>query len=297
MVVVLTTGVDAKARAFVPSCPTYSGSNCYCYLQSPGIMIDCGYYATPEEVKATLEFYKPYGPIVALQLSVQQSSFSYVPDDFLADNQIPSVIFRCSHSHAVNGGMLSFSVDAFKNGTGVCGLSGNLTFSSCNIRQFDSASLTNCNLLEKLAFMDSHVESIIDIPTLESLKNFTVYYPSLWSGATLHGLSRMSLAPGASLPRLRYLDLTGNGLKDDSIQFIPQLTTVEELYLVGNNFSTVPDLTGSFDLHTFSMTLSSDGSVSIFLPNPRTQIRSLNATLISSGVTIYNVTSLEGTPS
>jgi Leucine-rich repeat (LRR) protein len=144
--------------------------------------------------------------------------------------------------------------------------------------------------------MDSHVETLTNIPTLENLKNFTVYSPRLWNGANQRGLSRMTLAPGSSLPQLTYLDLTGNSLKDDSIEFVPQLTTIEELHLEGNNFSVVPNLTDSFYLHTFSVTLNSSASdLSILLPNPRTQLRPLRATFDSSNSqTVYDVTSLQG---
>jgi Leucine-rich repeat (LRR) protein len=192
--------------------------------------------------------------------------------------------------------LLLFSLNAFKDDSGVCGLTGNVTFSGCNLRQFDTATLANCNQLKKLAFMASHVETLTNIPTLESLKNFTVYSPTQWTGATQRGLSRMTLAPGSSLPQLTYLDLTGNSLQDDSIEFVSKQTTIEEIHLEGNNFGVVPNLTDSFYLHTFSVTLNSSASdLSILLPNPRTQLRPLRATFDSSNSqTVYDVTSLQG---
>ncbi|XP_046656503.1 uncharacterized protein LOC124349734 isoform X2 [Daphnia pulicaria] len=194
------------------------------------------------------------------------------------------------------GNLLLFSVNAFTDDSGVCGLTGNVTFSDCNLRQFDTATLKTCNQLEKLAFMDSHVETLTNIPTFESLKNFTVYSPKQWTGATQRGLSRMTLAPDASLPQLTYLDLTGNSLKDDSIEFLAQLTVMEELHLEGNNFAAVPNLTGSFNLHTFSMTLNENATdVSVLLPNPKTQLKTLTVNFYSSNSqTVNNITTLEG---
>ena len=280
------------------SCPSGAPRICYCSLQSTGISLECGGSSySPENIRSSLEFYKPYGPILSLVIyDIQQSTFNYVPDDFLAGNQIPSVDFGCYHSNSVGGGLLMFSINAFKDDSGVCGLTGNVTFSDCNLRQFDTATLTNCYQLTNLAFMNSHVDKIINIPTLESLKNFTVYSPRLWTGATQKGLSQMSLAPGASLPLLSYLDLSGNSLGDDSIEFVSKQTTIEEIHLEGNNFTVVPNLTDSFYLHTFSVTLNSSASdVSILLPNPRTQLRPLRATFDSSNSqTVYDVTSLQG---
>jgi Leucine-rich repeat (LRR) protein len=144
--------------------------------------------------------------------------------------------------------------------------------------------------------MDSHVETLTNIPRLESLKNFTVYSPKQWTGATQRGLSRMTLAPDASLPQLTYLDFTGNSLKDDSIEFVSQLTLIEELHLEGNNFTAVPNLTGAFYLHTFSMTLNENATdVSVLLPNPKTQLQTLTVNLYSSNSqTVNNITTLEG---
>ena len=193
--------------------------------------------------------------------------------------------------NAITGPM---SIQAFTDSFGECGLTGELIFSNCNLRQFDSAVLKNCKQLNKLAFMDSHVESLIDIPTLGNLKNFTVYSPRQWTGATQRGLSRMTLAPGSSLPQLTYLDLTGNSLEDDSIEFISDETTIEVIHLEGNNFGAVPNLTGSFNLHTFSMALNSSSLVSILLPNPRTQTRSLNASFYSGSKATNDVALLEG---
>jgi Leucine-rich repeat (LRR) protein len=196
----------------------------------------------------------------------------------------------------VYGNLLLFSLNAFKDDSGVCGLTGNVTFSDCNLRQYDTATLANCYQLTNLAFMDSHVETLTNIPTLENLKNFTVYSPRLWNGANQRGLSRMTLAPGSSLPQLTYLDLTGNSLKDDSIEFVPQLTTIEELHLEGNNFSVVPNLTSHFNLHAFSMTLNDNATdVSVLLPNPKTPMKSLIVKFYSSSPnTVNNITSLEG---
>lgn len=222
--------------------------------------------------------------------------FSVVPEDFLAGNQIQNVYLSCYHSHSLNNGLLTLDVNAFRNDAGVCGLTGNVTFRDCNLRQFNSEVLTNCSMLEKLAFIDSYVESIIDIPTLESLKNFTVFSPSRWFNSTQQGLSEITLAPNSSLPGLRYLDLTGNNLNDDSITFVSNLTTIEELHLEGNNFTAVPFLTSAFLLHNFSMTLTSgaaNGSV-VLLPNPRTQVRSLTATLYSNLPAIHEINLLEG---
>jgi hypothetical protein len=243
-----------------------------------------------------LEFYKPYGPIVSLLVTeIRQSTFNYVPDDFLSGNQIPAVSFQCLHRFSLNNGILMFSNNAFTDASGACGLTGNVTFRDCNLRQFDAATLNNCNRLTNLAFMDSHVDKILNFPTLESLKNFTVYSPTWWDGATQKGLSQMSLAPGALLPHLTYLDLTGNSLEDDSIEFVSQLTVIEEIRLEGNNFTIVPNLTNSFYLHTFSMSLNStETSISILLPKPRTQLRSLKATFDSNYEAIHDVASLEG---
>lgn len=280
------------------TCPSSGSSVCYCnvYVNVPGFKLDCGGRYGPEQIKSQIEFYSSYGPIHTLIISsIEQSSFSYVPDNFLAGVQISDVTFKCFHYNSVNSGLLSFSAYAFTDETGTCGLTGNLTITDCNIRQFYSADLNNCNQLTKLAFVNSHVESIIDIPTLSSLKNFTVYYPLIWNGASQRGLSRLTLASGATLPRLRYLDLTGNSLTDESIQFIPQLTAIEEMHLEGNKFSVVPTLTASFDLHTISMTLSSNSSVSIQLPNPRTQTRSLNASFYSGNGAANEVDFLDGT--
>jgi hypothetical protein len=276
------------------SCASGGPGYCYCFLEtSAGISLECsGENYSPEKIRSNLEFYKPYGPIVSLLIyNIDQYKFNYVPDDFLAGNQISSVTFSCSHYFSVDA-LLMFSISAFTDGSGVCGLTGNVTFRDCNLRQYDTSTLTNCNQLKNLAFMDSHVDKIINIPTLESLKNFTVYSPRLWTGATQKGLSQMSLAPGASLPLLSYLDLSGNSLGDDSIEFVSKQTTIEEIHLEGNNFTVVPNLTDSFYLHTFSVTLNSSASdVSILLPNPRTQLRPFRATFDSSNSqTVYDVT-------
>ncbi len=217
-----------------------------------------------------------------------------------------NVTFECSHSassggFSVNSGLLSLSINAFKDGNGTCGLKGNLTFTNCNLRQFYSDTLKDCLYLEKVAFMNSHVESLLYIPTLESLKNLTVYYSTPWAGASQRGLSRMTLAPGASLPNLRYLDLSGNSLGNDYMEFVPQLTAIEEMHLEGNNFTVVPDLTNAFYLHNYTMELRpvSNANVSILLPNPRTRVGFLDATFVSYNPFFepmnYNVMSLEGT--
>lgn len=291
----MVTGVNTQN----PTCPTGGPSSinyCKCSPESPGFRIECdATYTDPETVRTALMFYQSYGLIVTLTVNgIVQSKFSYVPDDFLVGNQIPNVNFKCNHGSNVNTGILIFSVYAFTDSFGECGLTGELIFSNCNLRQFDSAVLKNCRQLNKLAFMDSHVESLIDIPTLGSLKNFTVYSPKQWTGATQRGLSRMTLAPGASLPQLTYLDLTGNSLEDDSIEFISDETTIEVIHLEGNNFGAVPNLTGSFNLHTFSMALNSSSLVSILLPNPRMQTRSLNASFYSGSKAINDVALLEG---
>jgi hypothetical protein len=148
--------------------------------------------------------------------------------------------------------------------------------------------------LENIAFINSHVDGLIDIPTLESLRNLTVFTPTFWTGATHQGLSLITLAPGASFPLLNYLDLTGNSLNDDSIEFVSQLTVIEELHLEGNNFASVPNLTDCFNLHTFSKTLNQSSSVPILLPNPRSQVQSLTATLYSNADGVNEVTALEG---
>ena len=278
------------------SCPSGAPRYCGCSLESTGISLQCnGDSYSPENIRSSLEFYKPYGPILSLVIyEIKQSTFNYVPDDFLAGNQIPSVDFECYHSNSVGGGLLMFSINAFKDDSGVCGLTGNVTFSDCNLRQYDTSTLTNCNQLKNLAFMNSHVDKIINIPTLESLKNFTVYSPRLWTGATQKGLSQMSLAPGASLPLLSYLDLSGNSLGDDSIEFVSKQTSIEEMHLEGNNFATVPNLTDCFNLHTFTMTLNSSSSVSILLPDPRDQAQPLKASFDSTSKTVHDVISLEG---
>ncbi|XP_046656899.1 uncharacterized protein LOC124349979 [Daphnia pulicaria] len=104
----------------------------------------------------------------------------------------------------------------------------------------------------------------------------------------------MTLAPGASLPQLTYLDLTGNSLEDDSIEFVSDEKTIEVMHLEGNNFAAVPNLTGSSNLHTFSISLNSSSLVSILLPNPRDQSRSLNASFYSGSKAINEVALLEG---
>ena len=299
----MATGITAQSTTPEPDyCPSSPpGIYCGCYMESSGYRIECdtSYYSgtTPEQITAALEYYQSYGPVVNFYVyGISQSYFSYVPDNFLAGIQIPNVRFRCSHSHSVNGNLLLFSINAFKDGSGLCGLTGNATFRDCNLRQFDTATLTNCYQLTNLAFMDSHVETLINIPTLENLKNFTVYSPRLWSGATQRGLSRMTLAPGSSLPQLTYLDLTGNSLQDDSIEFVSQLMVIEEMHFEGNNFADVPNLTNRFYLHTFSMTLNENATdVSVLLPNPKSQLRSLVANFYSSNPrTVNNITSLKG---
>ena len=290
----MPTSIEAQ----FPNCPNNpSPTGCFCYSQgTDGYKIYCrsGYYSyTPENVKAALQYYKTYGPVISLYVyDIRQSYFSYVPDDFLVGNQMTNVTFECSHSTSVNNGLLSLSALAFTNG-GTCGLAGNLTFTNCNLRQFYSGVLKNCNKLEKLAFMNSHVESLIDIPTLESLKNFTVYYPLQWTGASQQGLSRMTLASGASLSGLRYLDLSGNSLGNEMMEIVPQLTILEEVHLEGNGFSVIPDLTNAFYLHTYTMTLNSSSNVSILLPNPRSALRELYATFDSTYGS-YTVMSLQG---
>lgn len=291
---IFAKNIDAQRAA---SCASGGPGYCYCDLLSSGISLECNGYYSPENIMSEIEFHKPQGPIVSLTISNIGYVFNYVPDDFLVGNQIPSVSFQCSHGFAVNQGILTFSANAFRDGSGTCGLAGNLTIQDCNIRQFDTATLTNCNQLQKLAFMDSHVDKIINIPSLDSLKNFTVYSPRQWFYATQKGLSQMSLAPGALLPLLSYLDLSGNSLNDDSIEFVSQLTVIEELHLEGNNFTVVPELTDSFHLHTVSMTLNSTETlISVLLPNPRAQLRSLRATFDSKSQAIHDVISLEGRP-
>ncbi len=295
-----TTEPTSSTPLYCPGTFTY-GIRCNCFTQDSGFRIECdaNYYSntSPEIAREALIYYQSYGPVVSFYVyDITQAYFNYVPDNFLAGYQIPNVRFQCSHSHSTVGNLLLFSVNAFTDGSGVCGLTGNVTFSDCNLRQFDTTTLKNCNQLKNLAFMDSHVETLINIPTFERLKNLTVYSPTNWNYATQRGLSRMSLAPGASLPQLTYLDLTGNSLKDDSIEFVPQLTVIEELHLEGNNFVAVPNLTGAFYLHTFSMTLNENATdVSVLLPNPKTQLKTLTASFYSSNSrTVNNITTLEG---
>ena len=68
----------------------------YRVLESVLNGLECsGAYYSPEKIRSNLEFYKPYGPIVSLLIyDIQQSTFNYVPDDFLAGNQIPRVTFH-----------------------------------------------------------------------------------------------------------------------------------------------------------------------------------------------------------
>jgi len=313
-IIVLAAGMNAQYETSTdyttPSSPSTDyycpgdyvyGIYCRCYMQDPGFRIECdaNYKSstTPEEARDALVFYQGYGPVVNFYVyDITTTYFNYVPDNFLAGYQIPNVHFQCSHSHSVVGNLLLFSINAFTDGSGVCGLTGNVTFSDCNLRQFDTTTLKNCNQLEKLAFIDSHVETLINIPTLDSLTNFTVYSPRQWTGANQRGLSRMTLAPDASLPQLTYLDFTGNSLKDDSIEFVTQLTFIEELHLEGNNFGAVPNLTESFHLQTFSMMLNENATdVSVLLPNPKTQLKTLTVNLYSSNPkTVNNITTLEG---
>ncbi|XP_057381226.1 uncharacterized protein LOC130703789 [Daphnia carinata] len=278
------------------SCPSGS-SICYCQVVNSGIALNCdAYYSSAETIRAKLEFYKPYGPISFLQVNGIGDYFNYIPDDFLAGNQIPEVKFTCSHGHSTTGNMLMLSSRAFTDSADVCGLTGNVTFADCNMREFDATGLTNCDQLRKLAFMDSHVDKIRNVPTLDSLTNFTVYSPSSWNYASQKGLSQITLAPGASLANVTYLDLTGNSLRDDSIEFVPQLRFLQELRLEGNNFTSVVDLTHAVDLHTVSMTLNSSATnISISLPNPRSQSRPLFAKFYSaSSSMVYDVALLEG---
>ena len=291
--VVLTIGIYAQN----PICPNSNPTSyCRCYTESPGFKVECeGDYASAETMKRALTFYQSYGLIVRFNIiRIKQSVFSYVPDDFLAANQISVVNFECTHLHSVNDGLLMISVNAFKDSFGECGLTGNLTFRDCNLRQFDSAVLNNCNQLKNLAFIDSHVESLIDVPTLKSLTNFTVYSPRQWTSAPQRGLSRLALAPGASLSLVSYLDLSGNSLVDDSVEFVSKQTSIEEMHLEGNNFAAVPNLTDCFNLHTFSMTLNSSSSVSILLPDPRLKVQPLKASFYSTSNTVNDVISLEG---
>ena len=138
--------------------------------------------------------------------------------------------------------------------------------------------------------MNSHVDGLIDIPTLKSSRNLTVFTPTFWTGATHQGLSLLTLATGASFPLLTYLDLTGNSLSDDSIEFTSQLSAIEEIHLEGSNFASVPNLTDSFYLRMFSMTLNMSSSVPILLPNPRSQVQPLTATFYSNADAVNDVT-------
>jgi hypothetical protein len=110
----------------------------------------------------------------------------------------------------------------------------------------------------RTAFINSHVDGLIDIPTLKSLRNLTVtvFTPTFWTGATHQGLSLITLAPGASFSPLTYLDLTGNSLNDESIAFVSQLSAIEEMHLEDNNFAFVPNLTDSFYLRQLSVMLN-----------------------------------------
>lgn len=147
MFALLATGANAQTR-----CP--GSSICYCYLSSggAGLEIECsGSSYSPEQIRNQLDIYKQNGPITSLLIySITQSKFSYVVDDFLAGNEIPQVSLNCAHSHSVTSGHLTFSAYAFADSTGKCGLTGNLTISDCNIRQFNTAILNNCDRLEKL---------------------------------------------------------------------------------------------------------------------------------------------------
>ncbi|XP_057381228.1 uncharacterized protein LOC130703791 [Daphnia carinata] len=290
---VLATGAHAQ------NCPSSSpsGTRCYCYPQSTGYKIDCdvNYYKTsPEQMRNVITYYQSYGNIATLYVyGIGQSFFNYVGDDFLAGSQISNVIFQCSHSSSVNS-MLAFSVGAFTDSQGICGLTGEINFSQCNLRQFYASAFKNCNRLEKVAFMSSHVEGLIDFPTLESLRNLTVFTPIFWTGATQRGLSRLTVVPGSSFPLLNYVDLTGNSLEDDSVQFVSQLRNAEQIYLEGNNFSTVPNLTDCFSLRQFSITLNSSSSSSILLPKPRSQTRPLLASFYSDSNAVNDVTAFDG---
>jgi hypothetical protein len=260
------------------------------------IECDANYYSgtSPEVAKEALIYYQSYGPVVSFYIyDITSTYFTYIPDNFLA-GQIPNVIFQCSHSQSVNSGLLTFSVNAFNDDLGQCDLTGNVKFKDCNLRQFYGSVFKNCDKLENIAFINSHVDGLIDIPTLKSLRNLTVFTPTFWTGATHQGLSLLTLAPGASFPLLTYLDLTGNSLNDDSIEFVSQLTVMEQLHLEGNNFASVPNLTDCFNLHTFSMTLNQSSSVPILLPNPRSQVQSLTATFYSNADGVNEVTALEG---
>lgn len=289
---VLATG--AHAQNCPPSNP--SGTGCSCYTQTTGYKIECNinsYGTSPEKIRDAIAYYQSYRNIASLYLyGITQTHFNYVGDDFLAGSQISNVTFKCTHSTSVSN-VLLFSVGAFTDSVGVCGLTGEINFSQCNLRQFYASAFKNCNKLEKIAFMSSHVEGLIDVPTLESLRNFTVFTPIFWNGATKRGLSRLTVVPGSSFPLLNYLDLTGNSLEDDSVQFLSELTSVEEVYLEGNNFATAPNLTACYSLNVFSMTLSSNSS--ILLPKPRSQTRRLIASFYSASYYAVNdVTAFDG---
>jgi len=113
----------------------------------------------------------------------------------------------------------------------------------------------------------------------------TVYYGKYWNGASQRGLVNFPVTAD-QVPRLSYLDLTGHMLLqgDDVNILIPQLLQLEQLYLEGNNFSNVPDLTNLFYLDIFTILLNDTlPEVSIRLPNPRkTALPSLQASVKTS---------------
>lgn len=290
---VLATGAHAQ------NCPSNpSGTRCFCYQEIFGYRINCDVNynggTSPEVLRNTVAYYQSYGNIDTLYVyGIKQSFFNYVGDDFLAGGQISNVTFQCDHSLSVNS-MLAFSVGAFTDSQGRCGLTREINFSKCNLRQFYASAFKNCNRLEKITFMSSQVEGLIDIPTLESLRNLTVFTPIVWAGATQRGLSRLTVVPGSSFPLLNYVDLTGNSLQDESVQFISQLSNAEEIYLEGNNLATVPNLTDCFNLRQFSITLNSSSSSPILLPKPRSQIRPLHASFYSDSNAVNDVTAFDG---
>lgn len=286
-------------------CPTLTTPYCHCSVDdlTNSFQLRCptdSYYSvTPEGVQANLRILKELGPISSLAVTDIDTNglFNYVPDDFLVGNSIPSVTFSCSPSYTTSKPPLTFGLDAFRDtSTGLCGLTGNLTLNDCNLRQFNGEILDGCNEMTNLGFLNSHIETLNRFPQLESLTNLTVYYGKNWNGATQRGLVNFPVTADKVL-RLSYLDLTGNSLQNDDVDaLIPQFLRLEQLYLEGNNFSSVPDLKNLFYLDTFTILVDDElTEVSVRLPNPRkTALPSLQASVKASPLQTKRIKELTG---
>lgn len=245
------------------------------------------------------------GPIGKITFTEIELLNYFVIEDVLASNQIPDVTFDCYilNNPTLRDGPLSFHGRAFKSvelegeESSLCTVINTLTFTRCNLREFNPRILSNCPL-KTLRFQDCHIEGIPSTTSVTSLATLSIGNQLNWTplfNELPAGIRDIEFSNGP-FPNLRTLNLNGNSLTDKQVRNLQNSTFLEEVFLKGSNdFSNVPDLTGLYNLKTFEIDVNKLGPerLSILLPNPRAPLTLLNAT-ISSNVSQTTIDVLTG---